>query len=127
MKNSSFPILDSIYPRLMQRLDSDRYFHSLGTMQVAVGMAQELGVDIRKAALAALLHDCERCESNDRLRMKIERFRIKIPEDELPYTALYHNYVGAYSAKVDFGVNDEEVLQAIRVHTSGDADMSPLD
>ncbi|MFC1601892.1 bis(5'-nucleosyl)-tetraphosphatase (symmetrical) YqeK, partial [Candidatus Sumerlaeota bacterium] len=122
-----FPRLDAIYPKLMRRLDSDRYYHSLGTMQVALGMALELRIDPRQAVLAGLLHDCERCEPVERLRLKIERFRLKVPPEELPHTALYHNYVGAYTARVDFGVRDRAVLRAIRRHTCGGERMTRLD
>ena len=76
-----FPELDPIYPQLAERLDHARYYHSLGVMQVAVAMALEHGLDPGRAALAGLLHDCERCETVEGLRAKIERFKIEIPPE----------------------------------------------
>ena len=37
-----------------------------------------------------------------------------------------HQYTGAYLARHCFGIEDEEVLDAIRYHTSGRAGMTPL-
>ena len=122
-----FPNLDAIYPKLSRRLDSRRYYHCLGVMQVATTMAIELGIDPGKAALAGLLHDCERCETIERLRTKIARFKIELPPEEEPFTSLYHTYVGAYVARIDFGVKDPQVLRAIMLHATGDNDMTELD
>lgn len=122
-----FPNLDAIYPKLNRRLDSQRYYHSLGVMQIATAMALELGLNSGRAALAGLLHDCERCESIERLRAKIARFKIELPPEEEPFTSLYHTYAGAYAARIDFGVKDPQVLRAISLHATGDADMTKLD
>lgn len=40
---------------------------------------------------------------------------------------VWHQFAGAYVAEKHFGVTDEQVLNAIRYHTSGRADMQPLE
>jgi predicted HD superfamily hydrolase involved in NAD metabolism len=43
------------------------------------------------------------------------------------HSELWHAPVGAYVAAQEFGVKDEDVLNAIRFHTTGRADMSDLE
>lgn len=40
---------------------------------------------------------------------------------------LLHGPVGAYIAQSEFGITDEELLNAIRFHTTGRANMSRLE
>ena len=40
---------------------------------------------------------------------------------------LVHQYLGAALARAEYGIEDEEILSAIRCHTTGKADMGPLD
>lgn len=40
---------------------------------------------------------------------------------------LWHAPVGAYLVRIEAGISDEEILQAIRYHTTGNKDMNTLD
>jgi len=40
---------------------------------------------------------------------------------------ILHQFTGAYVAEHTFGITDEDVLNAIRYHTTGRAGMSPLE
>lgn len=42
---------------LKNRVDKKRYIHTLGVIEMAQILAEEYDVDIKKARLAALLHD----------------------------------------------------------------------
>ena len=41
--------------------------------------------------------------------------------------SVYHQFAGAYVAEKHFGIEDEDVLNAIRYHTSGRPNMSELE
>jgi len=52
--------LDDMKKELEKRLKKSRYVHSLGVMETSVALAKRFGVDVEKAAVAGLLHDCGR-------------------------------------------------------------------
>ena len=80
-----------------------------------------MGIPEEKALLAAAFHDCGK--SVPPTSALLSGF---VPPADVPPPVL-HQYVGAYLAEKCFGVEDGEVLDAIRYHTSGRAGMSELE
>lgn len=114
---TKYKSLDEIKGWLKRNLNEERYEHTLGTADMAERLAEMLNLDKNKAKLAGLLHDCAKCFPNEKL---LEIIHSKIPDvDEcelLNYKTL-HAPVSAYIAKEEFGVDDAEILSAIRWHT----------
>ncbi len=114
---TKYKSLDEIKGWLKRNLNEERYEHTLGTADMAERLAEMLNLDKSKAKLAGLLHDCAKCFPNEKL---LEIIHSKIPDvDEcelLNYKTL-HAPVSAYIAKEEFGVDDAEILSAIRWHT----------
>ena len=109
---------------LRLNLSEERYIHSLGTMECAYELAKMFCLDEVKAKTAGLLHDCAKCYGNDIL-LEIINEKIKdVHESELLNYKTLHAPVSAYFAKEKFGVEDEEILSAIRWHTLGHVGMS---
>ena len=54
--------------KLESRLKPSRYRHSVGVSETAVFLAERFGVDVEKARVAGLLHDCARQYKNDDLK-----------------------------------------------------------
>ena len=108
-----------------------RMKHILGVVEAAEELAILYGVDIEKARYAALLHDCckEYPLTKQRRLAREDYARQGLPVDEelLSYDALLHGLAGAVESMDEYGVDDPEVLEAIRVHTTGKVDMSTLD
>ena len=90
-------------------------------------LANRHGESARKARLAGMLHDLARLYSEERLLKECEGRGMIIDEYERAHPLVLHARLGAELAKERFGVEDDAVLSAIRKHTLGDADMSPLD
>ena len=93
-------------------------------MGVAVTAAEHCvryGVAERDAVTAALFHDCAKeLQKNDCLISGCN-----VPDDvPLP---VVHQFTGAYLAKHKYGINDENILNAIKYHCSGRENMSPLE
>ena len=107
---------------LKDNLTEERYEHSLGTADCAKMLAEKYGVNVEKAYFAGLIHDCAKCLPWEETE-KILRC-IPLEEGELENRKTHHAPVGAYLAKKEFGVYDEEVLSSIRWHTIGKLDMS---
>ncbi len=98
-----------------------RRAHSYRVALTACRRARGFGISEEKALLAAMLHDCAKYVPAD--SPMLEGF---VPPEGVPEPVL-HQYAGAYLAEHEFGVHDEEVLGAIRYHTSGKGDMTPLE
>ncbi|MGQ9630601.1 MAG: bis(5'-nucleosyl)-tetraphosphatase (symmetrical) YqeK [bacterium] len=107
-------------------LDEERYRHSSRVRDIAVGLAQIYDVDPKKAGLAGLLHDCGKGIPRQEALKLIERESIEADPIELR-GGLIHCLVGAWAAENIFGVRDEDVLRAIRLHATGDRGMTTLD
>ena len=116
-----------IKEKLKIALDESRYEHTLGVMYTAGCMAMAHGYEIRKAMLAGLLHDCAKCMSHEERLTLCKEHQISVTESELKNKALLHAKAGAILAKIEYDVIDEDILHAICVHTTGEADMNMLD
>ena len=106
---------------LKGNLDEERLLHSLGCAQEASSLAEKFGLDSKKAYIAGLLHDCAKCLSKEKL-FEIGS-HLDLVEGEDTNSKIILAPVSAYLAKEEFGIEDEEILSAIRWHTLGRADM----
>ena len=88
-------------------------------------MARVFGVDEEQAALAGLLHDCAKCMP---LAQMLKAAKDEDVDDVMKESkALMHAVAGRCVAASVYNVRDEAVLSAIRWHTTGCANMTPLD
>jgi len=116
---------DKMEYKLKKALDHQRFEHTLGVEKTAREMARAFGVDEEKAALAGLLHDCAKCMPLERM-LKAARHE-EIDSVMKESKALMHAVAGRCVARDVYNVEDEAVLDAIRWHTTGRADMTALD
>lgn len=101
-----------------------RKAHSLRVAEMAAKKAVQMGLSEKKAIAAALFHDCgKNVPENSPL---LADFTLDDDYGEVPSPVL-HQYTGAFLTENVFGVHDMEILNAIRFHTSGRADMSELE
>lgn len=116
---------DMLY-QLKEQLSPKRFKHSLGVSSIAVELARFYGADIEKAKIAGLLHDCARDKSDVELYDMARTAGCCLSEVDLKVPALIHAPVGAYCARNYYEVEDDEILQAIAMHTVGGREMSKL-
>lgn len=112
---------------LKKELDKERFRHTLGVMYTAAALAMAHGGNMDKALLAGLLHDCAKCMPNDKKLQLCIKYNIEISKAEQKSPFLLHAKLGAYFAKEKYGVEDVEILHAIKVHTTGVPRMNLLD
>ena len=107
------------------RLSDKRFKHTLGTVETAKELAKIHGVSEEAAHVAALLHDVAK-ELPEGQLMRILRV-----SGELEYlnfhSNVWHAPMGAIVARQTFGIDDMDVLNSIRYHTTGRAGMSVLE
>ncbi len=101
-----------------------RQMHSVRVAELAASRALQLKIPERKAIAAALFHDCAKNLSPDSPYLK--GFVLPKEWGEVPLS-VWHQYAGAYVAEREFEVEDEDILNAIRYHTSARENMSNLE
>ena len=108
-------------------LSPRRYEHTLNVRRLAVRLAKIYHADVEKAALAALLHDIAKEMPKDQMLQLFSENAIiagNITQRPVP---VWHGHAAAIVARTQLGVEDEEILSAIRCHTTGRVGMTLLD
>ena len=109
-----------------ERLSDERYGHTLRVADTIEHLAELHDLDPKKARLAALLHDAAREMSKEELLRIADQGSIAVGELERERPVLLHGPVAAELARRELGVEDREVLEAARTHTTGEPRMGPL-
>lgn len=110
-----------------KRLSAKRYQHTLNVRRMAVKLAKRWGADPEKAALAALLHDTAKELPREEMLQILNDNAIMAENAQNRPSPVWHGICAAILAQTQWGVEDEEVLSAIRCHTTGRPGMSLLD
>ncbi|MCM1134650.1 MAG: bis(5'-nucleosyl)-tetraphosphatase (symmetrical) YqeK [Clostridium sp.] len=124
MKSFNF---EKAQKKIKKELDAKRYEHTLGVAYTAAALAMCHHEDIHKAMTAGLLHDCAKCMSNEKKLEICKKNHIKVTEIEKHNPFLLHAKVGSFLAKERYHVHDEDILRAVRSHTTGRPAMSKLE
>ncbi len=116
-----FPYVD----KAATYLDAKRLVHSKNTALVALSLNRNFcpKIDAGKVLLAGLLHDVGKMYDKTELPNNIIN---AIPSDSIG-TPVQHQFVSAEIVKNDFHISDEDVLNAIRFHTTGRENMSQFE
>jgi len=115
-----------IKARIENELQPEILKHVRRTAAVARELAIVHGVDPELAELAALVHDIADCYSDVELLVFAERYHIPVSLTEARVPKLLHGPVGAEILRRDYGITDEELLDAVRDHISGGPHMGKL-
>lgn len=113
--------------KLSKYLDEERMAHTMGVMYTCAALAMVHGYDLEDAQAAGLLHDCAKCIPNKKKVKLCRQHKIPVTEFEESHPFLLHAKLGAYIARVKYGIEDREILSAITYHTTGCESMSTLE
>ena len=113
--------------KLKESLSPKRYKHVMGVCDEAVKLAKAYGADEDKAYIAALLHDCAKGFTEEEQFRLCSEYGVELDEISKKCPPVIHAPLGAEIARREYRIDDEEVLDAIRWHTVGRADMSLLE
>ena len=111
---------------LKARLSPQRYKHSIAVARSAVSLAKRYDCDIQKAEVAGLLHDICKDDSKEVQLQTAKEFGIILTEFEMNCPKLWHSIVGAEFVRRQI-IDDDDIVNAIRYHTSARMDMSLLE
>lgn len=119
--------LNEIDQYLKKNLKESRYEHTLGVVEVAKKLAKINGENENKAEIAALVHDCAKNISIDESLEILKKENIKIDHICEKSPQLLHGEVGAIIAENIFHINDRDILEAVKYHTTGKPSMTTLE
>lgn len=109
-----------------RRLSGERRGHSRRVAAAARELAKIHGTNPDRAYLAGLLHDAAREIPPEKLLRLAEEWSIPVGEFEQRQPGLLHAPVAAELVRRELGLEDAEILAAIRTHTTTAPEMSPL-
>lgn len=120
---------ETIKEKLQSALSIERYIHTLGVAEEAKKLAETYGdsVLVKKAEYAGLLHDCAKDYPKDMKLRFCKEYHVPVDDIMKKQVDLVHPFLGAEVAKREYGVEDSEILEAIKWHTTGKREMSLLD
>ncbi len=107
-------------------LREKRARHTFNVEKLAVELAEKYNVDVNKASLSALLHDIMKQAPDDIMLHRAMQSDIidKIKGKTMP---VLHGFAAADYAVREMGIEDEEILYALKSHTCGRRGMSDLE
>jgi predicted HD superfamily hydrolase involved in NAD metabolism len=112
---------------LYENLKENKLKHSLSVSETAVTLAEKYGENIDKARISGLVHDCAKGMKDEEL-IKIARDHdIQLDVIHINNPSILHGLVASIIAKEEMGIEDEDMLMAIKYHTTGRKDMSLLE
>lgn len=112
---------------LKENLSEKRYNHSLMVEKRAVEIANIFQVDKYKCSIASLLHDvCKEMNINNMLQY-VNLDDIMYKENFLECTGIWHSFCGAEFSKKHFFIEDEDILNAIRYHSTARVNMTDIE
>lgn len=104
-----------------------RFTHCVNVSKEAVRLAKKYGADEEKAAIAGVLHDITKEFSEEKQLQIFLRNDIMLSDVEQKTPKLWHAISGSVYIKNELGINDEDIINAVRYHTTARAGMSTLE
>lgn len=108
------------------RMPEKRYIHTIGVMETAIALASKYGEDPKKAEMAAIFHDIAKYADVDWMESIVKEQQLD--QRLIGWNSeILHGPIGAWLIEHEFHINDEDILNAIRFHTTGRANMTTFE
>ncbi len=118
----------SAYRKIItEKLDEYRLNHSECVSECAATLAEQYGADVEKARIAGLLHDVMKNDGAESHFYELDKAGVELSLLELANRKVWHQFSGAAYLENEKIVTDEEILGAVRWHTTGRAEMTLLE
>ena len=109
--------------KLKKDIGEKRFNHVLRVKDMALKL--NTNIDIEKIKTAALLHDC--AKYNEKYFLEKYKKYCEFSDEIIYNKSILHSFLGPIVAKYEYGVDDIEILNAIKYHTTGRENMTDLE
>ena len=129
MNNLNIENIDTkqIIEKLNTMLKPKRLEHSIDVAKCAIKLSEIYGYDKEKAYLAGLVHDCAKYFTKEQIDSYVEKYNIELDPLEVDNIALSHSVIGSFVIQDVFNIQDMDIINAVRYHTTGRENMSILE
>lgn len=103
-------------------LSDKRWNHTVNVVSEAEKLCQMYGGDMEKCVTAAIFHDVVKELPNEELNALVRKFGFD--EKYIDAPNLSHGKIAAALLKHEWGIDDEDIINAVSYHTTGRAGMS---
>lgn len=118
----------SDYKKIIRgKMGDFRYEHSVNVSKEAKKLARLYGANEEKAQLAGILHDITKEMPKEEQLQIIVDSGIILDNVQKNAPKLWHGISGSIYVQQNLCIDDEDILNAIRYHTTGRANMSLLE
>jgi len=108
-------------------ISEKRYQHSLNVLDLALKLGERYNCSTAKIYIATLLHDIAKEFDEIQIRDASRKYNLDLQKMYDNFPQLVHGVIGAEITKDYFGIDDLEILNAIKYHTTGRENMSLLE
>lgn len=123
---SEYNHLNNALHNSIYHLSEDRISHIERAILNASILASIHGADIKKVVTAMYLHDIAKSLSVERLKA-LGVNDVDLAEIAKLPASIQHSLGGVYIAQMHFDIQDNEILDAIKYHTTGRPDMTDIE
>ncbi|HBH12065.1 MAG: Metal dependent phosphohydrolase [Clostridiales bacterium 38_11] len=117
----------NIKDKLVSSIGTKRFNHSIRVVDTAMKLSRMHNVSLKKTHIAAILHDCGRLKEDNKVLEKLKYYGIILDNDTSGNLNLQHSILGRFIASEEFGIEDCDILNAIRFHTTGRRRMTDIE
>lgn len=110
-----------------EKLSKKRFKHVVNVKNQAVSLGKKYKENLEKCQIAALLHDITKELTFDNQLQMILQSDIMSNDIIIKSAQLYHAVTGTIYTKETLHIEDEDILNAIKYHTTARANMSKLE
>lgn len=124
---SRYEEFDEYEELLRSRLSKKRFTHSMNVAEACYSLAERYGADKKRCYMAGLLHDIMKEADPEQQREYTVESGLAPDPAEVNTPALWHAVAGGRYIREKLGIEDAEIISAVRFHTVGAAALTLLE
>ncbi|EGO2705029.1 bis(5'-nucleosyl)-tetraphosphatase (symmetrical) YqeK [Enterococcus faecalis] len=103
------------------------YYHCMEVGEYAYQLGEKYLTSPEKVSIAGYLHDISAVYPNNQRINVAQKYGIELNEAEMAFPMIIHQKISKSIAKMDFGIEDNEILSAIECHKTLKKNYSDID
>jgi nicotinate-nucleotide adenylyltransferase len=122
----SYELIARVEAEVRSLVNISRFLHSRSVALMAYDLCVHFGLDPDRGYLAGMAHDMAKSLPEGEMKRLARRDDENFSKLEQKKPSLLHGRAGAVLLRQKFGIEDEDILEAVRYHTTGRPGMGPL-